>query len=78
MTWSDDQRAKIGDATELELASRRADVDTTFTDAAGDAPHDAIDTEYHRKYDRLGPGPVSHVTGPAAHPVTIRLARSEA
>lgn len=32
---------------------------------------------YHAKYDRYGPGPVGHVTGPAAKTVTIRLVRSE-
>ena len=35
--------------------------------------HDALDAAYHAKYDRFGPGPVSHVTGPDARPVTIRL-----
>lgn len=35
--------------------------------------HDTLDAEYHAKYDRYGPGPVGHVTGPDAHPVTIRL-----
>jgi hypothetical protein len=48
----------------------------TFDDAAVSV-HDAIDATYHAKYDRFGPGPVSHVTGPAAHPVTIRLVRSQ-
>jgi len=42
-------------------------------DAADPAIHDAIDAAYHAKYDRHGPGPVSHVTGPDAHAVTIRL-----
>ena len=37
-----------------------------------------IDAAYHAKYDRYGPGPVSHVTGSESHPVTIRLIRSEA
>ena len=54
------------------------DVDTTFIDATTDAPHEAIDAAYHAKYDRYGAGPVSHVTGPGAHPVTIRLVRSQA
>ena len=39
--------------------------------------HDAVDATYHAKYDRYGPAPVSHVTGPDAHPVTLRLVRSE-
>jgi len=42
-------------------------------DAADPPIHDAIDAAYHAKYDRYGPGPVSHVTGPDAHAVTIRL-----
>ena len=54
------------------------DADTTFIDAAADAPHDEIDAAYHAKYDRYGAGPVSHVTGTAAHPLTIRLVRSQA
>lgn len=37
----------------------------------------AIDATYHAKYDRYGPGPVSHVTGHDAHAVTVRLVRSE-
>jgi hypothetical protein len=42
-------------------------------DAADPAIRDAIDASYRAKYDRYGPGPVSHVTGPDAHAVTIRL-----
>jgi len=49
------------------------EVDVTFDTATADAPHDAIDAEYHAKYDRYGPGPVGHVTGWLAAPVTIRL-----
>jgi hypothetical protein len=49
--------------------------DVTFGDADPDL-HDAIDSAYHAKYDRFGPGPVSHVTGPGSHPVTLRLVRS--
>ncbi len=48
--------------------------DVTFADA-DPGVHDAIDQTYHAKYDRFGPGPVGHVTGPDAHPVTIRLVR---
>jgi hypothetical protein len=51
------------------------EADALFTDAR-DAPQEAIDAAYHHKYDRYGPGPVGHVTGAAAHPVTIRLDRS--
>jgi hypothetical protein len=43
----------------------------------GDAPHGAIDSAYHAKYDRYGPVPVGHVTGRPSHPVTIRLEGSE-
>ena len=50
--------------------------DVTFGDA-DPAIHEAADSAYHTKYDRFGPGPVSSVTGPNAHPVTIRLVRSE-
>ena len=126
MTWTDDQLARIGDATELDLAPRRADgtlrrfttmwvvrvdddlyvrsaggpgrpwyrhalasgsghiraggidADVNFVDAAHAAPHDAIDAAYHAKYDRFGPGPVSHVTGPDPHRVTVRLLPQEA
>lgn len=49
--------------------------DVTFGEADPDV-HDAIDETYHAKYDRYGPGPVSQVTGPDAHRVTIRLVRS--
>lgn len=120
-TWKPGQSDRVGSATELDLASQRADgsmsayttmwvvavggevyvrsaggpdrpwyrraltrgngriraggveVDVTFDTATAEAPHDAIDAEYHAKYDRYGPGPVSHVTGAASHPVTIRL-----
>jgi hypothetical protein len=121
--WTDDELRRIGDATELQLASRRSDdalrtyttmwvvrvgddlyvrsaggpdrpwyrhalasgtgriraggieCDIDFSDA-DDAVHDAIDASYHAKYDRYGPGPVSHVTGDDAHALTIRLVRS--
>lgn len=40
--------------------------------------HDAVDSACYAKYDRYGPGPVSHVTGPGRPSlVTIRLVRSE-
>jgi hypothetical protein len=48
------------------------EADVTFEDAAS-GPNDAIDHEYHAKYDRFGPGPVGHVTGAAAHAVTVKL-----
>lgn len=43
----------------------------------GEADPSVHDAANHAKYDRYGPGPVSHVTGPNAHPVTLRLVRSE-
>ncbi|MFI5041907.1 MAG: DUF2255 family protein [Acidimicrobiales bacterium] len=46
-------------------------------DAADPTIHDAIDASYHTKYDPYGPGPVSHVTGPDAHLVTIRLVHAD-
>jgi hypothetical protein len=35
--------------------------------------HQDIDSAYHAKYDRYGPDIVHHVSGPAAHAVTLRL-----
>lgn len=120
-TWTPEQSSRVGSATELDLASRRADgslsdyttmwvvgvggevyvrsaggpdrpwyrralasgsgrvraggveADVSFDTVTADAPHDAIDAEYHAKYDRYGPGPVGHATGAPSHPVTIRL-----
>jgi hypothetical protein len=37
----------------------------------------AVDAAYHAKYDRYGPSIVGHVTGPDAHPVTVRLVPAE-
>jgi hypothetical protein len=51
--------------------------DIVLDHATNGVPHDAIDAAYHAKYDRYGPGPVSHVTGPGAHHVTVRLIRSQ-
>jgi hypothetical protein len=50
--------------------------DVSFDDPPDDQQA-AIDSAYHDKYDRYGPGPVRHVTGADAWPVTIRLTRSE-
>ena len=52
------------------------EVDVAFAEAGDDA-NAAIDDAYHSKYDRFGPGPVSHVTGSDAHAVSVRLVRSE-
>jgi hypothetical protein len=46
-------------------------------DSADTAIHDAIDASYHAKYYHYGPDPVSHVTGPDAHAVTVRLVRTD-
>ncbi len=116
--WKEDELRAIGDATELQLASKSSEYttmwvvrvgddlyvrsaggpsrpwyrraraagkgriraggierDVTFEDATNDV-QDAIDDEYHAKYDGFGPGPVGHVTGPAAHQVTLHLSRS--
>jgi hypothetical protein len=51
------------------------DAEVEFATAAPQA-NQQIDSEYHAKYDRYGPGIVGHVTGPAAHAVTICLTRT--
>ena len=123
-SWTDEELRRVGDAVELDLASRRPDGElrsytTMWVGRVGDdlyvrsaggpnrpwyrhalaagtgriraggierevvfadadpGVHDAIDRTYHAKYDRFGPGPVSHVTGPDTHPVTVRLLRGE-
>lgn len=124
MAWTADELARIGDATELELATDGPNGVSAFTtmwvarvgdelyvrsaggpgrpwfrrattigsgriraggveaavhfesdEGADEAPHATIDAEYHRKYDRYGPGPVGHVTGTSSHAVTIRLVK---
>lgn len=65
------RRARAAGAGRIRAAG--IDVDATFVDAAGSAPHDAIDAAYHAKYDRYGPRPVGAVTGPDAHRVTVQL-----
>jgi hypothetical protein len=61
------------------LANRRGRIraggigaDVDFAEADPEV-HDQIDATYHAKYDRWGPGPVGHVTGPSARDVTILL-----
>jgi hypothetical protein len=49
--------------------------DVTF-ESADPAVQGEIDAAYHAKYDRYGPQIVGSVTGPQAHAVTVRLARS--
>jgi len=51
------------------------DAAVEFAAAAPEANQE-IDSAYHAKYDRYGPGIVGHVTGPAAHAVTIRLIKA--
>ncbi len=51
------------------------DAEVKFETAAPEA-NQQIDAAYHGKYDRYGPGIVGHVTGPAAHAVTIRLIKA--
>ncbi len=121
--WTAEELTRIGEATEIQLASPRPDgtqapvttmwiarvADGLYVRSAGgpDRPwyrraraagrghlhaagtdyevvfaeadpniHDAIDAALHAKYDRYGPGPVGHITGPATHPHTLRLLRS--
>lgn len=45
--------------------------DLTFAEPSAGV-HLVIDAAYH-KYGRYGPSIVGHVTGPSAHPVTVRL-----
>ena len=58
----------------IRAGSMEADVN--FGDA-DPGIHDVIDASYHAKYDRYGPSPVSHVTGPNAPSVTFRLVRRD-
>jgi len=55
-----------------EIQAGGIEADVTFARALPDA-QTAIDAAYHAKYDRYGPTIVGHVTGPRAHPVTVRL-----
>lgn len=51
------------------------DAEVDFATAAPETNQE-IDSGYHAKYDRYGPSIVGHVTGPAAHAVTIRLIKA--
>ena len=51
------------------------DAEVEFAAAAPGANQE-IDAAYHAKYDRYGPSIIGHVTGPAAHAVTIRLIKA--
>ena len=50
--------------------------DVTF-ESSESAVQGDIDSAYHAKYDRYGPQIVGSVTGPEAHAVTVRLARTD-
>jgi hypothetical protein len=52
------------------------EIDVHFAEATPDA-QPTIDAAYHAKYDRYGANIVGHVTGPNAHPVTVRLVPTE-
>jgi len=60
-------------AGRIEAGGAGAQVD--FASAAPQTNQE-IDSAYHAKYDRYGPAIVGHVTGPAAHAVTIRLIKA--
>ena len=60
---------------EGRIQAAGVDAEVEFAAATPEANQD-IDAEYHAKYDRYGPGIVGHVTGPAAHAVTIRLIKT--
>lgn len=52
-----------------------AGAEVNFATAAPETNQE-IDSEYHARYDRYGPSVVGHVTGTAAHAVTIRLIKA--
>ena len=64
------QRARASKVGRVRAGSVDAEVE--FADATSEV-NDEIDAEYHAKYDRYGPNVVGHVTGPAAHTVTLHL-----
>ena len=51
------------------------DAEVEFATAAPETNQE-VDSQYRAKYDRYGPSIVGHVTGPAAHAVTIRLIKT--
>jgi hypothetical protein len=67
------RHALAGGAGRIQAAGAEADV--VFAAAAPETSQD-IDSAYHAKYDRYGPAILGHVTGPAAHAVTIRLIKA--
>ncbi len=60
-------------AGRIEAGGTGAEVD--FAPAAPEM-NEEIDSAYHAKYDRYGPAIVGHVTGSAAHAVTLRLIKA--
>jgi hypothetical protein len=62
-------------AAEGRVRAGGVERDVTFA-PADPAIQGDIDSAYHAKYDRYGPHIVGSVTGPRAHAVTIRLART--
>jgi hypothetical protein len=69
------RRALASGTGHIRAGGIECDVSFTDADHLEDHVHDALDATYHFKYDRFGRGPVSHVTGPDARPVTIRVDR---
>jgi hypothetical protein len=67
------RHAAASRAGRIEAGGAGAEVN--FAAAAPETNQD-IDSAYHAKYDRYGPAIVGHVTGPAAHAVTIRLIKA--
>jgi hypothetical protein len=54
------------------ISAGGVEADVVFETPEDDV-HPAIDAALHAKYDRYGPGPVGAITGPSAHPVTLRV-----
>jgi hypothetical protein len=76
-TWTSRELDRIGQAEELQLATRRHQDGvsrhvTTWVVRAGGA----IDAAYHAKYDRYGPRIVGSVPGSGARDVTVRLVKA--
>jgi hypothetical protein len=69
--WTDEELRRVGEAEELQLASRRGD--GTLRPYGEPGVHAGIDAAYHAKY---GPAIVGSVVGDTAVPVTIRLVPS--
>ncbi len=68
------RHAIAGRAGCIRAAEIRAEVHFA---APAPATNQEVDAAYHAKYDRYGPSIIGHVTGPAAHAVTIRLIKAD-